>query len=158
MNLSRVLSAALAALESAAGQSQAPKPVPDEPSCPRCTITMRNVVNLGSENGLGSLNGRPMSVNVDARGRWWVFQELEPPTVFTSTGAVVGLAGRKGSGPGEFRSANYGIVIGDSMVVFDWQETRATLLGPDLKAHRTIRTGHGVGDVQLLTWPGLLVT
>lgn len=158
MKLSRVLISALAALESAAGQSQAPTAIPNEPNCPLCTITMRTLVTLGTEDGPGSLNGKPMSVNVDSRGRYWVFQELEPPTVFTSTGAVIGLAGRRGSGPGEFRSANYGIVIGDSMVVFDWQETRATVLGPDLKALRTIRTGHGVGDVQLVAWPGLLVT
>src|SRR5688572_21029689 len=158
MNLSRVLSAALAALESAAGQSQAPKPVPDEPSCPRCTITMRNVVNLGSENGLGSLNGRPMSVNVDARGRWWVFQELEPPTVFSATGVVDRMIGRKGSGPGEFQSANNAIVVGDSMLVFDWLEHRATMVGPDLKAGRTMRIQQGLGDIVLLEWPSLLVT
>ena len=155
---SRVIIASLVALQSVRAQSPAPKVVPDESSCPRCTVTTRALLTLGADDGVGSLNGRPMSVNVDARGRWWVFQELEPPTVFTSTGAVVGLAGRKGSGPGEFRSANYGIVTGDSMVVFDWQETRATVLGPDMKAHRTIRTGHGLGDVLLLAWPGLLVT
>ena len=61
MKLARVLIAALAALESAAGQSQAPKAIPDEPSCQRCTITMRTLVTLGTDDGVGSLNGRPMS-------------------------------------------------------------------------------------------------
>ena len=158
MKLSRVLIAALAALESAAGQSQAPKAVPDETICPKCTITTRTLVTLGTDDGPGSLTGKPTSVNVDSRGRYWVFQELEPPTVFTSTGSVIGLAGRKGSGPGEFRAANNGIVVGDSMVVFDWQESRATVLGPDLKATRTIRTRSGYGDVLMLDWPTMLVT
>ena len=74
MKLSRVLIAALAALESAAGQSQAPTAIPNEPNCPLCTITMRTLVTLGTEDGPGSLNGKPMSVNIDSRGRYWVFQ------------------------------------------------------------------------------------
>jgi len=142
----------------ASAQGPTPKAIPDEPTCPRCTITMRTVVTLGTEDGLGSLNGRPMSVNVDARGRWWVFQELEPPTVFSATGVVDRMIGRKGSGPGEFQSANTGIVVGDSMLVFDWLASRATMVEPDLKAGRTMRIQQNLGDILLLEWPSLLVT
>ena len=135
-----------------------PKVIPDEVSCARCTITSRTLVTLGTDDGVGSLIGKPMSVNVDSRGRYWLFQELEPPTVFNANGTVIGLVGRKGSGPGEFRSANHGIVVGDSMLVFDWQETRATMMGPDVKATRTIRTTHSIGDIVMLNWPSHLVT
>jgi hypothetical protein len=99
-----------------------------------------------------------MSVNVDSRGRYWVFEELEPPTVIAATGGVMQTVGRKGRGPGEFQAANNGVVVGDSMLVFDWMEMRATMVGPDLKAGRTIRTGYGVSDVLVLAWPTLLVT
>jgi hypothetical protein len=119
---------------------------------------MRTLLTLGTDDGVGSLNGKPMSVNVDSRGRYWVFQELEPPTVFSASGAVERMVGRKGSGPGEFRSANNGIVVGDSMLVFDWQESRATMLGPDFKASRTIRTRSGYHEIVLVTWPTLLIT
>lgn len=141
-----------------AAQTPAPKAIPGELACPRCVISMQILATLGTDDGIGSLIGKPMSINIDSRGRYWVFQELEPPTVFHPDGRVDRVIGRKGSGPGEFRSANSGIVIGDSMLVFDWQETRATMVGPDLKATRTIRTRHGIGDVVLLKWPTALVT
>jgi hypothetical protein len=138
--------------------AQAPRVVPDEPACPRCTISVRTLATLGTDDGVGSLNGKPMSVNVDSRGRYWVFHELEPPTVFSASGAVERMLGRKGSGPGEFQSANNGVVVGDSMLVFDWLESRATMVGPDLKATRSIRIRSGMGDVIVLSWPTLLVT
>ena len=158
MTFSRVAIAWFVAIQSVRTQSPAPKVVPDEPTCPKCAVTMRTVVTLGTEDGLGSLNGRPMSVNVDSRGRWWVFQELEPPSVFSATGVVDRMIGRKGSGPGEFQSANNAIVVGDSMLVFDWMESRATMVGPDLKAGRTMRIRQGLGDIILLEWPALLFT
>jgi hypothetical protein len=149
---------ALLVVQPAGAQVPTPKVVPDAPSCPRCTITVRTIVTLGTDDGLGSLNGRPMSVNVDSRGRWWVFQELEPPTVFGANGVVDRMIGRKGSGPGEFQSANNGILVGDSMLVFDWLQSRATMVGADLKPGRTIRIMQGMGDIILIDWPSLLVT
>src|SRR5262245_17270709 len=99
-----LLLSCLSLLISRQSSGPTPRTIPDEPSCPRCTVTMRTLVTLGTEDGLGSLNGRPMSVNVDSKGRYWVFQELEPPTVFSATGAADRMIGRKGSGPGEFQS------------------------------------------------------
>ena len=140
------------------GAQVTPKAIPDEPSCPRCTVTTRTLVTLGTEDGLGSLNGRPMSVNADSKGRYWVFQELEPPTVFSATGAADRMVGRKGSGPGEFQSANNGIAVGDSMLVFDWLSSRATMIGPDLKAGRTIRAHRSLNDPLVVEWPRLVIT
>ena len=148
----------LAVAGQAPAQSPTPKVVPDEPSCAKCVISMQKVVTLGTDDGVGSLIGKPMSVNVDSRGRYWIFQELEPPTVFNRDGRVDRVIGRKGSGPGEFRSGNHGIVVGDSMLVLDWQELRATMMGPDLKPGRIIRLRPGIGDIRALRWPSLLVT
>ena len=150
--------AALTGARLVAAQVPAPKVLPNEASCLRCTISMKTLATLGTDDGVGSLNGKPMSVNVDSKGRYWVFQELEPPTVYTASGAVMQTVGRKGSGPGEFQAANNGIVVGDSMLVFDWLQSRATMVGPDLKAHRTLRIVRGIGDVLVLDWPSLLVT
>ena len=146
------------AVLSAGAQAPAPTVIPNEPICPRCSIMMRPIVTLGTDDGAGSIIGRPMSVSVDSRGRYWVFQELEPPTIYRADGKVDRLLGRKGSGPGEYRSANNGIVIGDSMLVLDWQELRATVVGPDLKPNRFIRLRYGIGDILLLTWPTSIVT
>lgn len=149
----------LVATRAISGQTVQPQAIPNEPTCPRCAIATRRLATLGSDDGLGSLNGKPMSINVDARGRYWVFQELEPPTVFSSSGSPDRMVGRKGRGPGEFESANNGVVIGDSMLVFDWMERRATMIGPDLKATQTIRTRYGVGnDVLVMQWPSQLIT
>lgn len=158
MYFSRILIGGVVALQSIGAQSPAPKAVPDEPTCRRCTISMRTLVTLGTDDGVGSLTGKPTSVNVDSRGRYWVFQELEPPTVFSANGSVLQMVGGKGSGPGEFQAANNGIVIGDSMLVFDWLQSRATMLGPDLKANRTLRIGQGLSDVLVHSWPTLLVS
>lgn len=75
------MSITLYALASAApldAQDKAAKVVPDAVSCARCSIDVRTVVTIGDQDGPGSLIGKPMSVNVDSRGRWWVFQELMP--------------------------------------------------------------------------------
>ena len=141
----------------ASAQGPTPKAIPDEPSCPRCTISTRTLVTFGTEDGVGSLNGKPMSVNVDSRGRYWLFLELEPPTVFSANGTVDRMIGRKGSGPGEFQSANYGIAVGDSMLVFDWLSSRATMVGPDLKPGRSIRIFQGMGDLVTVEWPSVIV-
>lgn len=152
-----MLVACLLVVQSVGAQAPPSRVVPDEPSCPRCSITARTLVTLGTDDGLGSLNGKPMSVNVDSHGRYWVFQELEPPTVYSASGVVERMVGRKGSGPGEFRSANNGIVAGDSMVVFDWLESRATILGPDLRTVRSIRSHRGLNDPVVIAWPDLLM-
>jgi hypothetical protein len=159
MSPSRVLIVATAGLFTTGVRAQTPTPtaIHNEPTCPKCTISVRNLVTLGTDDGVGSLNGKPMSVNVDSRGRYWVFQELEPPTTFNANGSVDRLVGRKGSGPGEFRSANNGIAIGDSMLVFDWMESRATMLGPDLKTVRVIRHHYSLNDPQVIEWPRLLI-
>ena len=52
---SRALLATLFALRSVSAQGSAPTLVPDEPTCPRCTITMRTLVMLGTDDGTGSL-------------------------------------------------------------------------------------------------------
>lgn len=139
---------------SAGAQDAPPTPIRDEVSCPACTITVRPLVTLGDDDGPGAFNGRPMSVNADARGRYWVFTELEPPSVFSPSGKFVQTVGRKGSGPGEFRGPNFGAVVGDSMVVFDWVESRATVVGPDLRAARTLRLQGRVQQVLVHKWPG----
>jgi len=148
----------LIAMRASHAQTPASTTIPNEPTCSKCTISVRNLVTLGTDDGVGSLNGKPMSVNVDSKGRYWVFQELEPPTTFHSNGMVDRVVGRKGSGPGEFQSANNGLAIGDSMLVFDWMEARATMLGPDLKVTRTIHTRSGLGRLIVLSWPTLLIT
>ena len=150
-------SAALALALPALGQAPTVRVIPDEPSCARCTISARRLVTLGTDDGVGSLNGKPMSVNVDSRGRYWLFQELEPATVFNANGTVVRMIGRKGRGPGEFQASNYGVAVGDSMLVFDWVESRATMIDPGLTPGRTIRIMQSMGDVVPMAWPILVM-
>ena len=66
MNLSRGLFVAIVAQQSTGTQAPAPTVIPNEPTCRTCTISVKNLVTLGTDDGVGSLNGKPMSVNVDS--------------------------------------------------------------------------------------------
>lgn len=138
--------------------AQVPEPVvvPDEPSCATCEISVRRLATLGTDTGPGALAALPLSMTADGLGRYWVFPELEPPIVFSAGGAAVRV-GRIGSGPGEFRSPSPAVAIGDSMLVLDDQLSRATVVGPDLTAVRSIvMPVYLVGPV-VVKWPSLIV-
>jgi hypothetical protein len=150
----RVVCAALTVVTmSSAVRAQRPAAVhiPDEPSCVRCTITVTPVTRLGLDAGPGALNGRPMGLSVDSRGRFWVINEGEPPAVFGPRGAFLQLVGTRGAGPGEFGWPNDAIQLGDSMLVVD--RNRVTVIGPDLKATRTIGFGEPTGRIVIISWP-----
>ena len=143
--------------QSAPGQSAVPKPVPDEPSCERCTIEVTKLATLGTDDGPGALASRPMSVNVDGKGRYWVFVELEPPLVYGADGAFIRTLGRKGGGPGEFQSANNALAVGDSMLVFDWLSSRASMVGPDLSVARSAVIQSPLAPGFVITWPDAVI-
>jgi hypothetical protein len=69
----------------------------------------------------------PGTIGVDAQGRVYI-ADRKPPVVkvFDSTGALVRVIGREGSGPGEFRVA-FIAVRNDVLVVHDPQQSRTSV-------------------------------
>ncbi len=139
-------------------QAQPSTVIPDAVSCAACTIVTRTVVSLGSVDGPGALSG-PSSVMADSRGRYWVFSYGDLPMMFGADGRYLQVVGTKGEGPGEFQGAAGAFPIpGDSVVVLDGRNRRATIFGPDLKLGRMIRMeGNLAPDVVVRRWPDTVI-
>lgn len=98
------------------------------------------VATLRSANPGPSLSKPPNASAVDSRGRYYLAlaDAGEMPAVYSATGEFIAQLGRKGAGPGEFRSAN-GIAIdgADTVFVVDPATSRLTVLDP---AYRYVRS------------------
>lgn len=76
----------------------------------------------------------------DSQGRFWMVMGSSTLVhVLDGQGRLVGLVGRRGQGPGEFQSPAAVVPVGDSMVVFDVANARATMVGLDLQPSRSVR-------------------
>ena len=87
----------------------------------------REVARYGGADGAAGELVQPGSIGVDAFGRVYI-ADRKPPTVkvFDSTGALIRVIGREGSGPGEFRVA-FIAVRNDLLVVHDPQQSRTSV-------------------------------
>jgi hypothetical protein len=121
--------------------AQAPqrKIVRDGPVCPTCRIELTLVARLGDADGPGEITVRPVEVEVDRRGYFYVLPiGGAPPVVFDSTGRYVRTMGRVGGGPGESRSPTAILSIeGDSLLLFDSGLRRVSLFDPQWKYVRS---------------------
>lgn len=139
-------------------QDRAPMTIPDAPSCPTCTISTRHVMSLGTADGPGSIDGLG-TVTVDGRGRYWVFSYEAIPKVFAADGRFLQSIGAIGKGPGEFAAAKGGFrTPGDSVVILDADNQRATIVGPDLRAARAVRLDADLqADAVIVKWPDRVI-
>jgi hypothetical protein len=132
--------------------------IADMQSCDSCTIRLRRILSLGDASGPGLIAGGIHGVAVDGQGRYWVLSGEDPPLVFDSLGAVIGAVGRTGRGPGEFiRPTEAQVVAGDSVLIVDGAQSRATLVGPDMVARRTILMPAPLRPLLALRWPGEVI-
>lgn len=77
--------------------------IPDEPACTSCTIEIEPILQIGAEDGPGSLTGRPYSIRQDGRGRYWIEVLDAFPLLYDSAGNFLQPLGQPGDGPGEYR-------------------------------------------------------
>lgn len=61
------------------------------------------------------------------------------PALFDTAGRFVGLLGRSGDGPGEYRRAQSMVTLGDSLMIVDNALSRATVLDESLRVARSFR-------------------
>lgn len=132
--------------------------IPDEPTCVRCTITSRLLTTLVRNSGEGSIDRHPNTVRVDSRGRYWVLISNEVPRVFDSTGQFLKTVGTKGRGPGEFiEPMELAMIGGDSILLQDGRESRATVISPSLVPVRSISTPWSYGRTMIFRWPDVAI-
>jgi hypothetical protein len=142
----------------APGQGDASVVIGDAPACGRCAISVRRIVTLGNTDGDGAIPSGIESVSVDSRGRCWVLSSDPLPKVFDASGRFLGVVGRLGSGPGEFRSPMAAVPVpGDSIVVLDGVGARATVFTSELRPARSITLPASFFPVVVLSWPSHLV-
>jgi hypothetical protein len=73
--------------------------------------------------------------------------------VFDRDGRFLRAVGRIGEGPEEFRGAISGMAVGDSIVVFDPMNLRATVIGPDFRVVRMLRMPFPIRNAVPTNWP-----
>jgi hypothetical protein len=134
------------------------QPLSNGLACPKCQIQSRLVVVLGTVDGSGSL-ANPYLVDVDSRGRFWVFDENLMPKIYDSTGKFIQEAGRPGKGPGEFESpTTLWRLGGDSVAVVDGG-FRLHILDSSLRFVRTITAPvRSPISTVVLDWPRNVVS
>ena len=104
--------------------------------CPGCTIEAELVATLiGPDEGF--YKGQPPQINEGTWGDRWVVWTLTRLLLFDRDGELAGTIGQEGQGPMEWRNISEVVVVGDSLVVFDTGNARATVIGPDRKAVRS---------------------
>jgi hypothetical protein len=143
-------------LLSAAVLIQAAQPVriPDEPSCAKCTITMKVINTLDSP--LDARNDRPWSVSIDNAGRYWMFLEQELPAVYDPTGKFLRSLGRKGKGPGEYEFPQHVVFAADSAAIFDPGNARVTIVDGSLAMRRSVVTKFQLINPTVVAWPTIV--
>lgn len=126
--------------------------VPDEPSCSRCRIVVREITTVGDADGPGALSSLPVSIRVDSRGRFLILSE-GLPQVFDPNGQFIGTIGRLGSGPGELAGGGIPVPVGgDSILVLEAENSRGSVFAPDFRFVRHVDLSTAA-PTQTLSWP-----
>jgi hypothetical protein len=132
-----------------------------EQACKSCSLSLERIAVIGSTDGPGALSVEAPSISRDARGRFYVYGggATGPIDVFSSTGFYLRSLGRKGSGPGEYRTVSGLLALtADTLAVVDAELNRITMIAPDYTLIRTISiAGSGSKPVRSRAFPRQLV-
>lgn len=122
--------------------------------CVDCVITVHRIATLGSADGPGSLSAPANAVAEDAQGRFWVVTDRDLPMVFDASGKFIRQVGALGRGPGEFvRASGLTPIVGDSMLIIDNAQLRATVVSPSFRMGRTIALPTEAFSLVPVRWP-----
>ncbi len=126
--------------------------IPDEVSCAACRITTATPLTLRVpvEHALASV---PQLVRADSKARIWMLDRASV-LVFDSTGRFLTAIGREGRGPNEYQGPAEVLVLpGDSVLLIDPQNARASVISPQLEYVRSISFPFAFGRGAVLRWP-----
>lgn len=131
--------------------------VPDAVRCPQCQVVRTVEVRLNSSSLEGEIDEMPLGVRRSARGEIWVLSQQLGPRVYDSRGRFTRAIGRMGRGPGEYNAVDDLVWLpGDSVLVVDGINRRATVITPDGRAQRSIQMPATFLNLFVLEWPSRL--
>ncbi len=108
------------------------------------------VATVSDDSSSGVTLGSIRSVLLDRRGRLFIVDEsLYQLLVFDSLGSYIARWGRRGSGPGEFRTPYSVAMLGDSVALLDPSSSRITLFDPEGRWIREWVVRHYTGPQEL---------
>ncbi len=152
MNYAVTVPALIAALWSMPALAQSPSRIPDAVSCAQCRISMSAQTFLRVPSAQ-ALSGAPYRLHVDAKSRIWML-EGNSVLLFDRTGRFLQTVGRQGRGPGEYQGPSDVMVLpGDSILILDPVNARASVLSPELKYVRSFSYPFTFGQGVVLRWP-----
>ncbi|MBK7595851.1 MAG: hypothetical protein IPJ11_11545 [Gemmatimonadetes bacterium] len=131
------------------GQSPSPRPIIlTSPTCATCRVELTPVGKLGGDGGplddakgFGELKAINDTLIVVTPARPLGVWGVHP------SGRIIWRSGRQGSGPGEFQRADrIGVLPGDSIVIWDQELARLTLL---TKGGRFVRSERVIAGVPI---------
>lgn len=111
-----------------------------EYSCPECSIRLEHALRIGDDSGPGRIE-RTDVVTQRGDGTFVVHLQFDPGFMqtFGPAGEYLGRFGKQGGGPGEFQTIQELIALEtNSIVAFDYQNQRATILNGEGQARATI--------------------
>ena len=147
-----------AAPRSAVGaQRTTERSVSDSLRCPRCRIERTVEARLHSTALEGEIDEMPLGVRRSARGEIWVLSQGLGPRTYDPRGAFTRAIGRTGRGPGEYSAVDDVVWLpGDSVLVVDGINRRATVISHDGRVRRTIQMPTTFLNLFVLEWPSRL--
>lgn len=127
-------------------------------ACPSCQIRVDTTLRVpGDVPDAGPLEAL-WAASRDSEGRLWAsFSAAELVHVYDTDGRTLARVGRRGSGPGEYRAVLAVVPIADSVALFDQGLNRITVVGPDLRASRSLPFSGQVLRGVALEWPRVAV-
>ncbi len=141
------------------GSQAAPaRRVSDSLECPRCQIVRNVEARLHSAAPEGEIDEMPLGVRRNARGETWVLSQAMGPRIYDSRGGFSRAIGRTGRGPGEYSAVDDLVWLpGDSVLLVDGINRRATVLSPTGRVHRAIQMPSTFLNLLVLEWPSRVV-
>jgi hypothetical protein len=127
-------------------------------SCAECRLTTRTILRISAEAEPPAPMNAVWTAARDLSGRYWVsFANEDVPRVFSAEGVPISSVGRIGEGPGEFRSVLAIIPVGDSVLLFDQELRRMSVVDREFRTIRSVRLQGQVFSGVALDWPRVAI-
>ncbi|WKW11248.1 hypothetical protein Strain138_000484 [Pseudogemmatithrix spongiicola] len=149
-----IASSALAALVLSAsvtyGQADA-RIVPDQPTCSRCVINLRQLLTL--KTGDSTVSWIPGDVLLTQSGAVYVIEVGELPRRFSRDGQFLGVVGTAGRGPNEFAgTVGLAQAPGDSTLAVQI-DGRVLVIDPSGVPRREVTLPTPLAPLKVVEWP-----
>lgn len=132
--------------------------VSDRIQCSSCRISIAPLLQIGPDTGIVSIGAVPEAIAVDGKGRFWVAAGTDLPKIFDSKGRFVQAVGRAGPGVGEIlRVTTLMAVAGDSVLIVDAGQRRATLWSGSVQPGRSIGFRERLYPGFAINWPSNII-